>query len=150
MTKLEEFNIEYKPASNSPFTIAFCYPKFSEPFVVKGGWIDVEKFISSKKEPLLVHITYWKMKTHRTIINTYNLSQDIFFAPLDSLLTSTRFPVGGLRNKRWKIFTLNKDHIKKELAVLRKVPRKWLKELDPYCPATRGEHRRLFRLKNLE
>jgi UDP-galactopyranose mutase len=54
----------------------------------------------------------------------------------------------GLRNKRWKIFTFNKDHTQKELAVVRKVPRKWLKELDPYCPVTRGERRRLFRLKN--
>ena len=136
--KLEEFNIEYKPANSCPFTIAFCYPKISEPFVVKGGWDDVEKFISSKKEPLLVHITYWWRKTHRTVISTYNLSQDIYFKEV------------GLFPKRWKIFTFDKGHIKKDLAIVRKVPRKWLKELNQFCPMKRGEHRRLFRLKSLE
>lgn len=135
MPKLEEINLEYKPNQYSPFTIAFCYPRNQEPFVVKGGWVDVEKFLTSKNEPLLVHITYWHAKAHRTVMSTYNLTKDIYFEP-----------IGKRSGKRWRIFTF-KDNERKNLATVRRIPRKWLKELNPYCPVKRGEHKRLFRLE---
>lgn len=139
MPKLEEINLEYNPKStigynHSPFTIAFCYSRNQKPFVVKGGWVDVEEFLISKKEPLLVHITYWKMKAHRTVMSTYNLTQDIHFEEV---------------GKRWRIFTF-KDNVRKNLAIVRRIPRKWLKELNPYCPVKRGEHKRLFRLEVID
>ena len=142
MSKLEEINLGYNQTpvtdlslKQSPFTIAFCYSRNQEPFVVKGGWVDVEKFLTSKKEPLLVHITYWWRKAHRTVMDTYNLTQDIFFDE-----------VGKRNGKRWRIFTF-KDNVRKNLATVRRIPRKWLKELNPYCPVKRGEHKRLFRLE---
>jgi len=139
--KFEEINLEYTPTPGltegpqNPFTIAFCYPKDREPFVIKGGWVDVEKFLVAKKEPMLAHITYWWRKAHRTTIKVYNLSENINFEES-----------GKLGRKRWRIF-IYKNGEKKSLAVVRRIPRKWLKELNPYCPIKRGEHKRLFRLE---
>ncbi len=149
--KLKEIVLEYQPNSGksplssedpqNPFTIAFCYPKDKEPFVIKGGWVDVEKRIKSQKDPLVVHITYWWRKAHRNIVEAYNTTQKIHFEEMGKL---------GER-KIWKIYTYkNINHVqseKKVLAVVRRLPRKWIKELNSYCPIPRGEHRRLIRLE---
>ncbi len=141
--KLEEITFSYKPANGfreqdspqNPFTIAFCYPRFKDPFVLKGGWVDVEKFLLEKKEPMMAHITFWWKKSHRTLIRAYNLTENV------------QFDEGGkLSGKRWRIYVY-KNGEKKTLATIRRIPRKWLKELNPYCPMKRGEHKRLFRLE---
>ncbi|OGM09285.1 hypothetical protein A2Z67_05080 [Candidatus Woesebacteria bacterium RBG_13_36_22] len=145
---LKEIVFAYQPTPNlwgsnqpmSPFTIAFCYTPKGDPFVVKGGWIDVEKYIKELKEPLLVHTTFWWRKSHRTLIKTYNLTETIYFEERKSMSSFAYKP-------QWKIF-VQKDAEKKILATVRRMPRKWMKELNPYIPLKRGEqHKRLFRLE---
>jgi hypothetical protein len=143
--KLTEIQLDYKPnpfadesKPQNPFTIAFCYPKDKDPFVIKGGWVDVEQYLKSTiNDPILVHVTYWWKKAHRTAIHVYNLSEEVYFVEK------------GTRKKRWEIYTY-KGKEKNVLANVRRIPRKWIKELNPYAPVKRGERKRLFRLERDE
>jgi hypothetical protein len=126
--KLKEIVFAYQPNPNlwgssepqSPFTIAFCYLQTGEPFVVKGGWVDVEKY-------------------HRTLMQTYNLTEKIYFEEGKHRIAY---------KSKWKMY-IQKDGQRIMLATVRRIPRKWMKELNPYVPVRRGErHKRLFRLEN--
>ena len=99
-----------------PWCIAFAYPQRHEPFIVKGGLNSVEGFFKTYKSPVLVHFTYWYRGQSRTVVRVFNTGDiRVFFTFKHHRVDMTVY--GGR-----KIFS----------KTLRRVPRKWMKELDKY------------------
>lgn len=59
--KIESFK------QRNPFTISFCYPIDSEPYILKGGSKDIMQYISRIEEPTVVNLTFWRHKHSRNI-----------------------------------------------------------------------------------
>ena len=125
---------EYSPlncwSQSNPYTLAFVYPKDDTPYVVKGGLRDVEAYLKSNEpKPAIIHYTHFHGKTHRRIIETINCGKVLILRK-----GSTTF------NWVWEIQVADYGiGPYKVIAKIRKLPRKWIKELDPYVSTGKKE-----------
>lgn len=112
--------------NGNPYTISFIYPKDSDPFVVKGGSNDVEMYLrdfNKIKIPYVKHDTYWRHGTHRRRVTIENLGNGI------------KGYVSGINKKRTGYFEiiLNRSFQRIFRKEVKRIPRKWIKELDQFC-----------------
>lgn len=112
-----EYNIKRSWVDVNPYTIAFIYPKTSDdsPFIVKGGLIDVKAFLKSYHIPFIGYNSHWYHHKKRGYWIT-NI-RSLFF-----------IPVG--KGKRFRIIKIIFN--KKVVKVVRRLPRKWIKELENF------------------
>jgi hypothetical protein len=104
----------------NPYTICFMYTKNTSG-IIKGGAKQVEKFIESDiKVPCIAHFTYFHRGATRRNVIFKNFKQNrIYFTyDWDSGLCRKENTLSVLR--------VNGNEIKK----IRRIPRKWMKELD--------------------
>ena len=119
----KEFN--YNPIGSwnkiNPYTMAFVYPKDETPYMIKGGYEDVETYLKNIEIPAIVHYTLWHHKTTRRIIKLINCGK-INIAH-----------IGGQKNGRWEVSSkFGKNY--KVIVSMRKLPRKWIKEIEVENP----------------
>jgi len=60
----------------NPYSIAFCYPLCSPPFIIKGGFQQVRLELKNMKTPCFVNQTFWKNKkcgSYWTFYGIFNL-----------------------------------------------------------------------------
>ena len=112
----------YNPVNSwsktNPYTMAFVYPKDGEPYIVKGGYIEVTGYLEKEDRPAIVHYVLWHHKLHRSIITTINCGKVAISRKHKLWEVSVAMGVG---------FTTYKV-----IATMKKLPRKWIKELDDY------------------
>jgi hypothetical protein len=108
----------------NPFMILFVYPKNFSPFVVKGGSTSVDGYIKRKyeKEPMLINRTYWRHGRHRSFWTHRNIPD----VHIDFSFIRHNIKKYG---RPYVITELNSDKV---IAKMRRIPRKWIKELNPY------------------
>lgn len=108
--------------NNNPFTISFIYTK-SKPkgFIVKGGLNDVKKFLKDNiTEPYIEHRSCWRHGGHRTWIRFENFKSKIYIYDI--------YPSTG--KKKYSQIKVDYTNI---VAEFKRFPRKWIKQLDPFC-----------------
>jgi len=111
--------------NENPYTIAFIYPQVSEPYIVKGGYQNVREEYDRICQPAIVHETKWYHGSHRTTIRLFNLPSNIEIFE---------------RSKNCTFFSACNKHIKWAIVnkktsfihPLRRLPRKWIQELDQF------------------
>ncbi len=111
----------------NPFVIDFIYPQMGLPFIIKGGLKQVNKWYNGFGPAAIIKRTLWCHGIHRG----YWMGHKVFFY--------TRKPtqLKGHRKGRpcsfgWTIMTQDKDGKSVELKTVRRMPRKWMKELNDY------------------
>lgn len=102
----------------NPYAIFFCYPKPpKEPFILKGGLNDCEAKVKALNYPMMVNRTMWHKGHPRGGWHIMLPGKGDYTAYIYGF--SKR-----MRELRYK---------GKLIKILRKVPRKWMKELDQFC-----------------
>jgi hypothetical protein len=103
----------------SPFVIVFVYPKDEKPFVVKGGWRQVNHWLEIVyRKPAVIHKTCWKHGICTQHYDVINFRKDLFFA-----IEKT--------NQKYELcWHWGSTREKYCLASFKRVPRKWIKQLD--------------------
>jgi len=97
----------------NPYTIMFVYPQYCNPYVIKGGYNDCNKWMKETGTPALVHVTFWKGGKSRVFYQLININPYVSIVKL----------------KNYYLISSNEVAIKR----VKRVPRKWIKELDDYC-----------------
>jgi len=125
----------------NPFTIAFVYPQSGEACVVKGGLNDVKKYIDANYPIAIINYTFFHKGTHRGYysFNGEKNGCHITFkksAPSYRRQEGTFGYIPAKQGHRCQVIvTCYKSEgtgFKKEL---RRLPRCWMKELNPYVGA---------------
>jgi len=116
----------------NPFCIAFVYPRNAQPCIVKGGLREVEKYIPIHFPASIAHITMWQKKVHRETICFFGLRKGInahLFSPTHKLSRGS-----GRHGEpiRWKLSVYEPFSKDAFVKYMRKPPRSWMKELDPF------------------
>ena len=113
---------EYNPIGSysgfhpNPYTILFCYPKNEKPFIVKGGLIDCENEIDEIKTPIIIHATYFHKGKTRRNIEFKNFKFSVYcHKPFENGYELKYF------DKTGNLFIIKE---------IKRMPRKWIKELD--------------------
>ena len=129
--------------NGNPYAIAFVYPQKGQAYIVKGGLVDVEAFLIRQTEPCIVHIGYFaKGKARCTHTEIRGLSPDY-----KAYISYPQYPrenevyydedfhkIVPVRNIMRRTVTVVDAKSRKTIfeKKLRKMPRKWMKELDQY------------------
>jgi hypothetical protein len=126
----------------NPYTICFVYPKLEDPYIVKGGLNDVKKWLKeNQKTPAVAHINYFYRGKARNVFRTFGIRDNV-----KVFITGLKYPnentVSYDDNFNMVINKNVKNTLRHEIIILsiektfvkrvRKIPRKWIKELDPY------------------
>jgi hypothetical protein len=119
---------DYNPIKSfrlvNPFTMAFCYPYplHEKSFIVKGGLNDVKKYVEKQKMPLIVHYSYWRHGHSRGIVRFIGFDKRYNF----HVMKTVKGP--------YQLIMVDKgpEWNRQVLAEFKRVPRKWLKELNVY------------------
>jgi hypothetical protein len=123
-------------AQANPYTMAFVYPRDGAPYIVKGGMKDVEPFLkNTEKSPAIIHYTFWHYTIARRVIETINCGK----------VSIAR--KGSAKHGVWEISIADKGvspYI--IIAGMRKLPRKWIKELDEYIQVKAEESKGFRRI----
>jgi len=114
---------------SNPFTIAFVYSRYHEPYVVKGGWKDVDRYLENQKEPLIAHTTFWKDRWFRLFIRIYNTKTSIHHSDQGWELVGE----DGKRCKKHVLYTWMNNGEKVVIASFKRFPRKWIKQLEEWA-----------------
>ena len=122
-----DYDIRKSFRNANPFTIAFCYPYplYDTNFIVKGGLNDVEKFIKKQNTPIIVHYSMWRHGRSRNIIRFENFNKKYAFH-----FIRKEYPKGKMQ--LIKIEGNLRRSNREVLATFKRIPRKWLRELNPY------------------
>jgi hypothetical protein len=101
--------------------MAFIYPKDDTSYIVKGGYIDVTKFLEHiETKPAIVHYTFFNRGFTRRIVESINCGKVTI-----SIICSLS---GG-----WEVSVARPGISPYEvIATMKKLPRKWIKELNTY------------------
>jgi hypothetical protein len=110
-----------------PFTIAFIYPSKSKPFILKGGVNDIEKWLKGFKEPAIIHRSYWKRGKSRKSVEVVNTLASVFI--IDRTWYTELWEQKNIDPKKKWAFIVDKNNV---IVAMKRVPRKWIKELNPY------------------
>lgn len=104
----------------NPFCLAFVYPESSkdDPFIIKGGLNDIEKFLSEYPFPFIAYYSLWYHKKQR----------GYWKSNIKYLIITRNFKKVNGKSFLFEgfVITFKRKIIKK----LNRVPRKWIKELD--------------------
>ena len=100
-----------------PFAIFFIYPKDKKPFVIKGGYQDLLKIVDTYKYWHLRCETLWHKRHSRVFWGTNVPHISIYFTK---------------KIRRHLIYYKSVSH--EPILSLRRMPRKWIKELNNYIP----------------
>ena len=109
-TKIRSF------ARANPFTIAFIYPddELDFPFILKGGLIDINYFLDSYKIPFIGYKSFWYHSEHRGIWST-NVTGILI---KHQIKPETKYEIIRYTPGRAEL-----------LKTVKRIPRKWMKEL---------------------
>ncbi len=113
----------------NPYSIIWAYPRNGEPYIIKGGANDCQNYIRALQEPIMYYTSYWKNGRQRGRWGVVGIKTHIYFHR-----RSKKKINNSPTNHSWDIrkegmFDNSSNHI----LYLRRVPRKWLKELDQFC-----------------
>lgn len=123
------FWLDPKKRKGGPYTIAFCYPREGEPFIVKGGLLKVDAYLELLSapgglSPIFVHRTWYYYSFKATTYKVYGKPDHINITISHSNLYDKRstiqildYRANPITVKEWKV---------------RRVPRKWIKEFDEF------------------
>lgn len=114
---------------SNPFCIAFVYPSKRKSFILKGGIKDIEMWLSTFKEPAIIHRTFWFHRVCRVSIEVINTTVPIMIA--DKEWYKELWESAKVDKK--KNVALVADY-KEVIVAMKRLPRKWIKELNPYIP----------------
>ena len=126
---MEEIILPYnqKLISNC-FTLAFVYPRPpEESFVVKGGIVDIHRFIMTKytTHPAIIHYVLYHIKGKKSYCSLINMGY---------LRIRRQIPTKYQWNRRYYyIIDLRRTQLL-PIKELRKIPRSWISDLDEYIP----------------
>jgi len=102
----------------NPYTIMFVYTKTGG-FIIKGGLLDCEKYFHQNvKDACVVHQTMFHKKATRTNYSIKNVKHKIYF---------TRY-----EKDCYHTIILIKNNVPHVIKQFRRVPRKWIKELNQF------------------
>lgn len=121
-----EYNKIGSWSEGNPYTIAFCYPKKSPPFIVKGGLVNVRIYVEREAltESMIVHYTlFWHKKT-RTTFSIY-LAKNFISAYLFERINEKN------KKQRYELKISNSCGLF-TLKWFKRPPRRWIKELNPF------------------
>jgi hypothetical protein len=125
-----------------PFTITFVYPSNSKPFILKGGHKDIERWLLTYGEPCIIHNTYWHRAKSRSSITVKNFKVPILIAE-QSWYSELWKKENISKRKKWA-FIVDKSHFfahtPKVVVAMKRLPRKWIKELNPYIDQKYVKH----------
>ena len=126
---------EYNPVRSfregNPYAMVFCYPHplYHKPFIVKGGYKDCNLYLGGMDFPVFAHFVFFYKGTTRRLFKFYNVDEGIY------LLDKRRG-----RNKTWELYHRNRSipyENRKLLAEFKRVPRRWIRELNLYVTLER-------------
>jgi hypothetical protein len=110
------------------YTTAFVYPRPpAESFVIKGGIVDIHRFIMTKytTHPAIVHYVLYHLKGRKSYCSLINMGY---------LRIRRGIPTKFQWNRRYYyIIDLRKTQLL-PLKELRKIPRGWMSDLDQFIP----------------
>lgn len=116
--------------------LAFCYPRRGKPFVIKGEYDLVDKFLTINDQPILVHYEIYSNVLGRSghSVKVYGLGKE--YVPIVSKPTRIH-PVTGLKEKHQRCWVTIRQYnsFGSELVfckAIRSVPRKWMHSFDKY------------------
>ena len=130
----------------NPFTIAFVYPQSGEACVVKGGLNDVQKYVEANYPIAIINYQFFHKGKHRGYYR-FNGEKDGCHISFKKSAPSYRqqeynggFGYSAKQGHRCQVtVTCYEKGCKKEgkgfKKELRRLPRCWMKELDPYVGA---------------
>jgi abortive infection bacteriophage resistance protein len=123
-----------------PFSIVFVYPypEFDKPFIIKGGIRKIEDWLESKYVwPAILHETFWYHGSCRTRIHFNNIKNVYLFDKTNRHSSLQKILEHANISEPIKRFVLY-DHQRippagvKLITTFNRIPRKWIRELDPY------------------
>ena len=127
---------DYNPIGSyrdvNPYDIAFCYPHplYHRPFIVKGGNRDVTEYLRKLNIPMVVHHTFFKGARHRRIVELYGVDKELRITKNFSYDMEGRFTSS-------KKFQLRTSYGGRILAEFKRIPRRWIRELNLYVTVER-------------
>jgi hypothetical protein len=133
-----EYDSRRSFTTGNPYTMAFCYPHplYHKPFIVKGGYRDCDEYLSDLDFPVFVHVVFFYKGTTRRIFKFYNIDERMML-----LEERPSFLPGGRKKKKkrkWKLYLRGKvGEISEDLAIFKRVPRRWIRELNLYVKTER-------------
>jgi len=130
---------EYNPVRSfrdgNPYTMAFCYPHplYHRPFVVKGGFKDCNEYLKTLDYPIFVHLVFYYKGSTRRIFKFYQLDSNL------ALNEQVSFPPKKKGKRLWELYLRGSGLgvRTKTLATFKRVPRRWIRELNLYVKAER-------------
>jgi hypothetical protein len=125
----------------NPYDMAFCYPHplYDKPFIVKGGHQDVREYLKFLNIPIIAHHTLYRKKSHRTVYGLYCIDKNIQIRRDYRWEEETR----KYRKATRYNLLLHKKNMHgfmekvKVLATLKRIPRRWIRELNLYVTTER-------------
>jgi hypothetical protein len=125
----------------NPFTIAFVYPQSGEACIVKGGLNDVQKYVKENYPIAIINYQFFHKGQHRGY-HSINGEKEGYYISFKKSAPSYRqqeynsgFGYSAKQGHRCQVTVRhyeNESGFKKEL---RRLPRCWMKELNPYVGA---------------
>lgn len=136
---------EYNPIGSfrdagNPYDIAFCYPHplYHRPFIVKGGHQQNLKYLRSLNIPMVVHHTMYRRKIHRRIISLYCIDRNIsIHKDIKFDIETGEYAVDVKFNLVRYVTTKDGKRNKEVLARFKRIPRRWIRELNLYITTER-------------
>lgn len=135
---------EYNPirsfSTGNAYDVAFCYPHplYHRPFMVKGGHQDIRKYLKKLNIPMIAHHTLYYKGRHRRIFGLYGIDSDIYITRkyvYDNGISADKLKI---TNKKYELYHLgNTSFERKVLAEFKRVPRRWIRELNLYVTTER-------------
>ncbi len=119
LSKFEKRRADW--GGSQPYTMAFCYPK-SGPILIKGMGEEVEEYVKRKVGPCHYRLTFFHNKESRGLW--------LFNIP-HCFLHKKKYPTTG-GHERFELSMFNNDNTLFKEYFLRKVPMRYLKELDEF------------------
>jgi hypothetical protein len=120
-----------------PFTIAYFYPKYGEPFIIKDKFRAILEYYIDVPNAAIVHMRIYEKLGVRnyyivtgakgTITNNGRIIQDYIIHIKENKKTH-RYDLNVTRNNE-TVWTIPANVFSKKL---RRIPRRWMWELDPY------------------
>lgn len=120
----------------NPYDVAFCYPHplYDRPFILKGGHQDIRKYLKKMNIPMIVHHTFYKKGNRRIVYEFYCVEKGIQIQKRYNFSPETK---KYLYSRYFELTLFNFTNPKKVLAKFKRVPRRWIRELNLYVTTER-------------
>jgi len=101
-----------------PYSIIFCYPINKKPYVLKGSYNSIRKYLEKVTTPTFINETYWKNNISRSYWRFIGMGEKRLFVE-----KRYKYPDKYQLQTGFKIITFIKGEGKKEVAFFRKLPK---------------------------